>query len=46
MEVVNQTDPGYGFWVLLGLFLLWGVAWEKLQQARYYLDGRLAGAHL
>jgi LytS/YehU family sensor histidine kinase len=45
MEVVNQTDPGYGFWVLLGLFLLWGVAWEKLQQARYYLDGRLAGAH-
>ncbi len=45
MEVVNQTDPGYGFWVLFGLFLLWGVAWDNLQQTRYYLDGRLAGAH-
>ncbi|MFN7301015.1 MAG: sensor histidine kinase [Bacteroidota bacterium] len=45
MEVVNQTDPGYGFWVLFGLFLLWGSAWDKLQSARYYLDGRLAGAH-
>jgi len=45
VETVNHADPGYGFWVVLGLFILWGVAWENLQTARYYLDGRLAGAH-
>jgi LytS/YehU family sensor histidine kinase len=44
-EVVDQTNTEIGFWVLLGLFLLWGIAWENLQKARYLLDGRLAGAH-
>jgi LytS/YehU family sensor histidine kinase len=44
-ETVGQTYPELGFWVLLGLFLMWGIAWGNLEKARYFLDGRLAGAH-
>lgn len=45
MEAVDQADPGYGFWIIFGLFFMWGTARDKLEVARYYLDGRLAGAH-
>jgi hypothetical protein len=24
---------------------MWGIAWGNLEKARYFLDGRLAGAH-